>query len=86
MMAATKQKRVKQGISDFITRLRNTRTEVTGKDLKGFGIEPGPIYREILDAVLEAKLNGMLKTAEDEYAYARERMRGAREAENGKSQ
>ena len=35
------------------------------------GLEPGPIYRDVLEAVLDAKLNGLLKTRNDELAFAR---------------
>jgi tRNA nucleotidyltransferase (CCA-adding enzyme) len=42
-----------------------------GKDLQRMGVEPGPIYREILQATLDAKLNGKLKTHKDELEFAR---------------
>ena len=35
------------------------------------GLEPGPIYREILQAVLDAKLNGQLKTRDDELNFVK---------------
>jgi hypothetical protein len=35
------------------------------------GVAPGPIYREILQATLDAKLNGKLKTHRDELDFAR---------------
>jgi poly(A) polymerase len=38
---------------------------ITGADLRGLGIEPGPIYRELLDAVRREQLNGRLATRED---------------------
>jgi len=43
-----------------------------GKDLIKMGIPPGPIYRKLLDSVLMAKLNGILKTKDDEINYVRE--------------
>ena len=33
--------------------------------------KPGPIYRQILQAVLDAKLDGKLKTKNDEIEFAR---------------
>jgi len=41
-----------------------------GKDLVNMGITPGPIYREILQAVLDAKLNGEISAECDELAFA----------------
>lgn len=69
MMAITKSERVKKAISFFITRLRMTKLSVSGKDLQKLGFEPGPLYRNILQAALEAKLNGVLKTKNDEMDF-----------------
>ena len=69
MMAATKNETVKRSISNYFTQLRHIDTSIKGKDLKKMGLEPGPIYREILQAVLDAKLNGRLKTRNDELVF-----------------
>jgi tRNA nucleotidyltransferase (CCA-adding enzyme) len=71
MMAATEHETVKRSISNYVTRLRHVETSVTGRDLKKMGLEPGPIYREILQAVLEAKLNDRLKTRNDELDFVK---------------
>jgi len=71
MMAVTKQKRIKKSISRYFTKLRYVTTSITGKQLIKLGLKPGPIYREILEAVLYAKLDGKLKTANDELMFAR---------------
>ncbi|RZB36189.1 MAG: tRNA nucleotidyltransferase (CCA-adding enzyme) [Desulfobacteraceae bacterium Eth-SRB2] len=71
MMAATEHKRVKRSISNYFTRLRHINTSVKGKDLKKMGLEPGPIYREILEAVLDTKLNGEIKTRNDELDFVK---------------
>ncbi|HEA65786.1 MAG TPA: CBS domain-containing protein [Desulfobacterales bacterium] len=69
MMAVTKHKKVKQSISHFFTKLKYIKPAIRGKDLLKTGIEPGPIYREVLQAVLDAKLNGKLKTQQDELNF-----------------
>ena len=71
MMAATKQEKVKRSISNYFTRLRHIDTSIKGKDLKKMGHEPGPVYREILQAVLDAKLNGQIKTRGDELVFVK---------------
>ena len=38
---------------------------LTGEDLKERGLEPGPLYKKLLDAVREAQLDGTAKTRED---------------------
>ncbi len=71
MMAITKRNRVKKAISHYFTRLRRVTVSLKGKDLQKMGVEPGPIYRDILQAALDAKLNGELKTRKDELEFAR---------------
>jgi tRNA nucleotidyltransferase (CCA-adding enzyme) len=71
MMAISKQQMVKKAISLYFTRLRRVMVSLKGKDLQQMGVEPGPIYREILQATLDAKLNGTLKTRKDELEFAR---------------
>jgi tRNA nucleotidyltransferase (CCA-adding enzyme) len=38
------------------------------------GLSPGPIYREILDAIRDMKLNGKLESRGDELAFVKEKM------------
>lgn len=71
MMAATRQQEVKKSISHFFTRLRRVTISLKGRDLKKMGLEPGPIFREVLQATRDAKLNGQLKTRKDELEFAR---------------
>jgi tRNA nucleotidyltransferase (CCA-adding enzyme) len=42
-----------------------------GKDLQELGIQPGPVYREILHSLLLARLEGKVKTKGDEIRYVR---------------
>jgi len=71
MMAAARLKAVKKSISHFFTELRRTRISLKGRDLKKMKLKPGPIYRQVLGAVLDAKLDGKLKTKKDELDFAR---------------
>ena len=66
LMALTKQERIRQWLSRYITSLRNVRPVLTGHDLRRLGIPPGPLYKEILDDLLKARLNGQVATVEDE--------------------
>jgi len=71
MMAVAKRKAVKKSISHFFTELRRTTISIKGRDLKKMQLKPGPIYRQVLGAVLDAKLDGKLKTKNDEVDFAR---------------
>jgi tRNA nucleotidyltransferase (CCA-adding enzyme) len=76
MMAAADQEKVKKAISLYFTHLRRTAISLKGEDLQQLGVHPGPIYREVFQAVFDAKLNGRVKTREEELEFARKRLRG----------
>ena len=71
MMAAARTESVRKAISHFCVHLRFVRPLLKGRDLRDLGLRPGPRYREILDAVLDQKLNGHLETREEELDFAR---------------
>jgi tRNA nucleotidyltransferase (CCA-adding enzyme) len=71
MMAATRSKSVKKAISKYYTQLRDTRPAIGGSDLIAMGLKPGPRFRQILETVLDAKLNEQLETREDEIGFVR---------------
>jgi tRNA nucleotidyltransferase (CCA-adding enzyme) len=72
MMAASDQEKVKKAISLYVTNLRRISISLKGEDLMRLGVRPGPIYRQVFQAVLDAKMNGGLETNEDELAFARD--------------
>ncbi|MDD4239564.1 MAG: polynucleotide adenylyltransferase, partial [Desulfotomaculaceae bacterium] len=45
---------------------------ITGKDLSGMGFTPGPSFKLALDAVWQARLDGLVRTRQEELSYARE--------------
>ncbi len=69
MMATTTNAKVKQGIALFLTELRNVTSEINGNDLIALNIPTGPHYKKILDAALYARLDGKIKSHEDEIAF-----------------
>lgn len=70
MMATATQDTTKQTISGFITRLRNIESGISGRDLINLGLTPGPVFKDIIEAVRDAKLDGRVKSREDELALA----------------
>ena len=56
----------KRWISEYFTKWRHTKPLLTGHDLKKMGLTPGPIFKKILDTLLKARLDGEVKTYEDE--------------------
>jgi tRNA nucleotidyltransferase (CCA-adding enzyme) len=65
-MAKSHNSEVKRYISLYFTRLHGVHTQIGGDELKRLGVPQGPRFRELLDAVLSAKLNGRVNSREDE--------------------
>ena len=73
MMAKAKQETAKKYISLYLTHLREVKISLTGDDLKTLGIPPGPRYRKLLAELLDAKLDGIVATRDEEIAYIRKK-------------
>jgi len=70
MMARTQREETRRAISRYFHRYRHVRTELRGRDLKALGVVPGPIYRVILDELLNARLDGDIKSRQEELVRA----------------
>ena len=65
-MAKSGNSEIKRYISLYFTKLHGVRTLIGGDQLMRLGVEQGPLYRELLDAILAAKLDGRVSNLEDE--------------------
>ncbi len=68
-MALSKDRQKQKAISWYLTELRKIKTILKGDDLKGMGIQPGPVYSRLLKELLEEKLRGHLRSREDEERF-----------------
>jgi len=73
LMATTATEASKRAVSHYFTHLKEVRIEVNGKDLISLGLKPGKIFKKILDETLNAKLDGKLKTKEEEIKFVKEK-------------
>jgi tRNA nucleotidyltransferase (CCA-adding enzyme) len=71
VMAKTQQEETKRAISRYFRDLKEVRTKLRGQDLKDMGIAPGPVYRRILNQLLDGRLNGELSSREEEMEFVR---------------
>lgn len=72
-IAKTEEKIVKKRIFFYLTRLKKLKIEINGNDLKKMGYKPSPLFKKILEEVKKAKLNGQVKTKEEEINYVRKK-------------
>ncbi len=73
LMAKVRNERLRKAISNYFTKLKHIRPQIRGRDLIEMGFRPGPIFGKILEKLLEARLNGLVKTKEDEIEFVKER-------------
>jgi tRNA nucleotidyltransferase (CCA-adding enzyme) len=59
-------------ISHFLTTSRDVSPAIGGDDLIALGLEPGPRFTEILEAVRDRRIDGELSTRDEEVAFVRE--------------
>ncbi|MFA4989679.1 MAG: hypothetical protein WC576_02790 [Candidatus Omnitrophota bacterium] len=62
----------KRNSTDFLDIYNGMRISVSGKDLAGLGVLPGPRYQKIFTQVLKAKLNGQVRNKEEELALIKQ--------------
>jgi tRNA nucleotidyltransferase (CCA-adding enzyme) len=68
---ATDDEHVRERIALFRTRLCQVAPESTGNDLKRMGIRPGPVYKNILARLRDARLDGDISNRAEEEAFVR---------------
>ncbi len=73
LMARMHRAEVGKAIGDFLTTRRQVRPILRGDDLRALGIQPGPIYRDILNSLLYARLDGHVQSRDDELRFLRRR-------------
>ena len=66
MMAATSRENTRRKVAEFITTYRHVRPSLRGNDLIDMGYEPGPLFHKILETIRDARLDGQVKTADEE--------------------
>lgn len=69
---------IRDTVASYVNHWKHTETEITGNDLAGLGLEPSRAYAEILAAVRAARLDGEVKSREEELELAHRLVKEAR--------
>ena len=72
VMAGHESEAVKKAISSYLTRLQFVKVEISGHDLVGLGLTPGPLFKKVFDELRRARLDGEVGNREEELARARQ--------------
>ncbi len=71
---ATDSKPIKRGLTLYLNKLRYIKPALTGNDLIKLGIPPGPKMKEILQKLLEARLDGKVRSRSGEVGMVKRRL------------
>ena len=80
IMAKASRKWVKRSVNQYLTTLQKIRPELTGSDLKAMGFEPGPVFKQILDRLLAARLDGEVQDRKNEQSLVKAEFSGQEES------
>jgi len=72
LKAKYKNRNLQRHIEDFFKHYHGLRIHISGHDLHSLGLTPGPHYQKIFRKVLDAKLNGLVKTKDEELGLIKE--------------
>ncbi len=72
LMAKCESPIIKKIISHFLTTLKKTNITLTGDDLVKLGFVPGPLFKEIFNEVLMAKIDGLISNRSEELEFIKQ--------------
>jgi tRNA nucleotidyltransferase (CCA-adding enzyme) len=71
LIARTDKGEARLRLSHYLTKTRTVEPAISGEDLIALGLEPGPRFKEILESVRDRRIDGELKTKDEEIAFVR---------------
>lgn len=75
LLARSQSRAAISRIKAYIENYSALRANIRGHDIKEMGLKPGPRFKKILEKVLHRKIDGFLKTKEDEIDYVKKLIR-----------
>jgi tRNA nucleotidyltransferase (CCA-adding enzyme) len=66
LFLATSNEQLRQNLYEYMIRWRKVSPTVSGSKLKMLGLPPGPIYRQIIDTLRNAWLDGQISSVQEE--------------------
>jgi tRNA nucleotidyltransferase (CCA-adding enzyme) len=69
LMAIARKNQIRRAVSHYVTTLRQIRPELTGNDLMALGYQPGPEFKEMLNDLLTARLDGLVSGRQQEITF-----------------
>jgi tRNA nucleotidyltransferase (CCA-adding enzyme) len=73
LMGRMERLELRKAVGEYLTTWRRVRPFLRGDDLRALGIRPGPIFREVLNSLLYARLDGHVQSRDDELRFVHRR-------------
>jgi len=74
-MAKGEEANIRPAFSLYFTELIKIKPRLNGHSLQAMGYRPGPQFKKMLDGLRDARLNGQVKTLDDERAFVARRFK-----------
>ena len=71
LMSIARKSTIRKAVSNYVTDLREEAPLISGTDLMQMGYTPGPMFKEILNTILDRRLDGEVRTREEEITLIR---------------
>ena len=71
LMVIARKKHIQEAVSRYVTSLRAVRPLISGHDLVTLGLKPGPLFRSVINQVIEAQLNDEISSREEALVLVR---------------
>jgi tRNA nucleotidyltransferase (CCA-adding enzyme) len=71
MLGKSRQEPPRRSISLFFTHLKKLKPELRGGDLVAMSYQPGPLIKEMLSRLLDARINEEVKSRKEEKDFIR---------------
>jgi tRNA nucleotidyltransferase (CCA-adding enzyme) len=72
LLAKNRPETAKRQIAAYLTTYRTVKPVLTGKELKSYGLAPGPLYSTILARLTEARLDGEITSEAEEWELVKQ--------------
>lgn len=83
ILAGSTHMAAKERLKNYLARSRHNKLQINGEDIKKLGFPPGPNFKDALDAVRDARLDGLVRTKEEEINFVRQYMAKVGDKERG---
>lgn len=73
LTARADHEEIRRWLSRYLVHLRHVEPQLNGDDLRRLGYPPGPLFRQILNELLDARLDGKVESQQDEVTFVKKR-------------